>query len=82
MKKIDSPIEHKYKRSKSIFNNRTEWLDSKHAAEYLCISVENLRVKISRGQISVDGKIGNSLRFKRRELDKLLETSLTRGEFQ
>jgi len=54
------------------------WLNTREAAEYLRISENNLRVKVSRGEIQVDGRLGRSLRFKREELDRLLESSLTR----
>ena len=50
------------------------WLNSREAAEYLRISENNLRVKVSRGEVPVHGRLGRSLRFRRDELDKLLET--------
>ena len=56
-----------------IFKNLI-WMNSKEAAEYLRISVANLRVKVSRGEIPVSGRLGHRLRFKRDDLDKLLET--------
>ena len=58
---------------KMFFDNLI-WLNSKEASEYLRISENNLRVKVSRGEIPVDGRLGRSLRFRRDELDKLLET--------
>ncbi len=64
-----------------IFNSQKEWLDSKQAAEYLCISEENLRVKVSRGQIPVDGKLGRNLRFRREKLDQLLVSQI-KGDHQ
>ena len=57
-----------------LFFNNLIWLNSKEAAEYLRISENNLRVKVSRGEIPVHGRLGRSLRFRRDELDKLLET--------
>lgn len=68
------------KKSK-FFENEIVWLDSKQAAEYLCITVENLRTKVSRGEVPVDGRLGRSLRFRREKLDQLLEESL-KGDFQ
>jgi excisionase family DNA binding protein len=67
----------------SIENPNTDqrcktWLNSKEAADYLSISVENLRVKVSRGEVPVNGKLGRTLRFRREELDRLLISSLTR----
>lgn len=64
-----------------FFENEIVWLDSKQAAEYLSISVENLRTKVSRGEIPVDGRLGRSLRFRREKLDQLLEAPL-KGDFQ
>lgn len=69
-----------YTEMKLLFNNQI-WMNSKEAAEYLRISVENLRVKVSRGEIPVHGRLGRSLRFRREELDKMLESSIT-GDFQ
>ena len=66
--------ENKEYSNKLIFNNRIVWLDSKEAAEYLRISVNNLRVKVSRGEIPIHGKLGRTWRFRREELDRLLET--------
>jgi len=45
-------------KSESFFENQNKWLNSKEAAEYLRISVANLRVKVSRGEIQVNGKLG------------------------
>lgn len=67
------------KKQHTFFNNEIIWLDSKQAADYLCISVANLRTKVSRGEIPVHGRLGRSLRFRRDKLDELLETSL-KGE--
>lgn len=61
-----------------FFNKTIVWFDSKEAAEYLRISVENLRVKVSRGEIPVHGRLGRSLRFRREELDKLLKNSTSK----
>lgn len=71
------PLDNK---SKQIFDNRI-WLNSKEAADYLRISVGNLRVKVHRGEIQVHGRLGKTWRFRREELDKLLETSI-KGDFQ
>lgn len=60
-------------------NKRSVWLNTKEAAEYLRISEENLRTKVSRGEIKVDGKLGRTWRFKREELDRLLMSSVTRS---
>ena len=66
----------------SLFNNKIEWLTSKEAAEYLRISGNNLRTKISRGEITVDGRLGRTLRFRRDSLDKLLCNSINYGVIQ
>lgn len=60
----------------NIFNNQINWMNSKEAAEYLRISENNLRVKVSRGEVPVSGKLGRTLRFRREELDKLLEAPI------
>ncbi len=60
--------------SYKLFENLI-WLNSNEAAEYLRISPENLRVMIYRGYIK-PYKLRNRNRFKRSELDKLLETSI------
>lgn len=64
-----------------LFDNRiSEWMTTKEAAVYLRITEGNLRTKVSRGQIQVHGRLGNSWRFKKDELDKLLNNP-NRGEF-
>jgi excisionase family DNA binding protein len=57
---------------KQFFNNRIEWMTTKEAANHLKISENNLRVKVSRGQIQVHGRLGKCWRFRRDKLDKLL----------
>lgn len=49
-----------------------EWMNTKEAAEYLRISENCLRVKISKGQIQAHGRLGKSLRFKKSKLEQLL----------
>lgn len=78
--RVNSSKETVYKSEKLLFHNQIMWLSTKEAARYLSISVSNLRAKISRGQISVDGRLGRTLRFRRDKLDQLLESSLNRGE--
>ena len=53
-----------------------DWLTTKEAAQYLRISENNLRVKVHRGEIQISGKLGSRLRFRKSELDKLLEGSV------
>ena len=60
--------------SATLFENLI-WLNSREASEYLRISPENLRVMIYRGYIK-PYKLRNRNRFKRSELDKLLESSI------
>lgn len=85
---MSSKNKHKFinKEHRSIYlsesDNRITWLDSKEAAEYLRISVGSLRAKISRGQIKPQGRVGRTLRFRREELDRLMEASLFNGGFQ
>lgn len=79
---VNKQEEPAYINDKRLFNIQIVWLDSKEAAEYLRISVENLRVKVSRGEIPVNGRLGRTWRFKREELDKLLEVSAYKGASQ
>ncbi len=51
------------------------WLNSKEAAEYLRVSCGALRLLVYRGVIK-PYKLGRSSRFKRSELDRLLESSI------
>ncbi len=60
--------------SKQIFENLT-WLTSNEAAEYLRLpSVGALRVLVCKRRLPFH-KLGRSLRFKRAELDRLLDAS-------
>lgn len=58
-----------------IFDNLI-WLNSSEAAEYLRISVGNLHAKVHRGQLK-QRYLNGKLRFKRSELDDLLESSIS-----
>ncbi len=51
------------------------WMTTKEAAVYLRLSESALRTLIHRYPRIPRYKLGNSLRFKREELDKLLESS-------
>ena len=64
----------------NIFDNKIEWLTTKEAAGYLRISPANLRVRVNRGEIPVDGRLGRLLRFRRERLDELLK-SQTKGNY-
>ncbi len=57
-----------------FFKNRIEWLTTTEAAEYLRISENNLRVKVSRGEIEVHGRLGSRWRFRRDKLEELLNS--------
>ena len=66
--------------SRKFFENLT-WLTSSEAAEYLRLpSVGALRVLVCKRRLPFH-KLGRSLRFKRAELDRLLEVSKQIGEF-
>lgn len=60
--------------SNLLFNNRIEWMTTKEAANHLKISENNLRAKVSRGQIQVHGRLGKCWRFRRDKLDELLNS--------
>lgn len=57
----------------SIFNN-LKWMTTSEAAEYLRVTPNNLRVMIYRGFLK-SYKFNNRHRFKREELDRLIESS-------
>jgi excisionase family DNA binding protein len=61
----------------SLFENLT-WMNTQEAANYLRITVNSLRIKVSRGEVK-PCHLGKSLRFKRTELDKLMEASKQRS---
>ena len=66
--------------SKKFFENLT-WLTSNEAADYLRLpSVGALRVLVCKRRIPFH-KLGRSLRFKRVELDRLLDASKHLGGF-
>lgn len=51
------------------------WLNSNEAAQYLRVSPEALRVLVYRGVVK-PYKLGRRNRFKREDLDKLIESSI------
>ena len=57
-----------------FFENQI-WLTSDEASEYLRVSNGALRLMVYRGLI-IPYKLGRRSRFKREELDKLLESSI------
>ena len=61
-----------------LFDNLI-WLDVKEASTYLRLSAESLRSKVHRGQIKAY-KLGHLLRFKKSDLDDLLESHSTEGD--
>lgn len=64
---------------KALFDNLI-WLNTKEAAEFLRISPNSLRIMVCRGEIP-SYRLGKRLRFKKSELDKLLESSKIEGGF-
>lgn len=64
---------------KVLFDNLI-WLNTKEAAELLRVSPNSLRIMVCRGEIP-SYKLGKRLRFKKSELDELLESSKTEGGF-
>lgn len=66
--------------SNNTFFDNLIWLTADEAAEYLRISVENLRTKVHRGQVK-SRTLNGRLRFKKSELDFLLDSSL-KGELK
>lgn len=75
---VDSPPSRRKRDSKKLFENLT-WLTSTEAAEYLRLaSVDVLRALVYQRKIPFH-KLGRSLRFKKGELDRLLEASRNGG---
>ncbi|MCB9027453.1 MAG: helix-turn-helix domain-containing protein [Bdellovibrionaceae bacterium] len=58
--------------SSQIFENTKAWLNTKEAAEYLGLTPNALRIKVSRGAIRAF-KLGNRLRFKIKDLRSVLK---------
>ena len=58
-----------------LFDNLKTWMTTKQAAEYLCISTQALRNRVCRGEIHSYTFGKRSLRFKKSELDELIEAS-------
>ena len=58
----------------TLFENLI-WLDSKETAEYLRTTPGNIRVMVCRGILKAY-KLNNRNRFRKNELDALLESSL------
>jgi excisionase family DNA binding protein len=56
------------------FFDRLKWITTKEAAEYLRLSVGQIRNMVWRGQLS-SYKLNNRLRFLRSDLDKILISS-------
>jgi excisionase family DNA binding protein len=77
-KEEKSLLDKKTKYSQKFFENLT-WLTSNEAADYLRLpSVGALRVLVCKRRVPFH-KLGRSLRFKRAELDRLLEASRSGG---
>ena len=73
-----SSLEKRAKYSQKFFENLT-WLTSNEAADYLRLpSVGALRVLVCKRRVPFH-KLGRSLRFKRAELDRMLEASRSGG---
>ena len=65
----------------TLCNNRIDgerWLTTIEAADYLRVTPANLRVMIYRGVLT-PYKLNNRNRFKRSELDDLIESSVNKG---
>jgi excisionase family DNA binding protein len=81
MKNLQTPfskINNQDKNHPSQLFENLIWLNSAEAALYLRVTTANLRVMVCRGHLK-PYKLLNRLRFKRSELDALLESSLKKG---
>lgn len=59
----------------AIFNNKI-WMNSEEASEYLRTTIGSLRNMVYRGKLPAK-KLGNRLRFKRIDLDRLIDNSFS-----
>lgn len=59
-----------------IFNN-IKWMNSEEASAYLSTSLGSIRNMVYRGQLPAK-KLGNRLRFKKIDLDRLLDSFPTK----
>ena len=79
MKEQISSNEEKQSTTNLLLFKNTEWMNKEEAASYLRLTPTALQMRITRGQIEAY-KLGNSIRLKRSELDKLLEASIANKE--
>ncbi len=79
MNKLESMDSFEYNAHTKLFFKNLIWMTSKEAAEYLRVSPNNLRVMVYRGVLK-PYKLNNRNRFKRDELDKLIESSIRKGD--
>ena len=63
-------------KEKLLFNNL--WMNSKEASAYLSTSVGSIRNMVYRGQLPAK-KLGNRLKFRRADLDRILANSCAKG---
>jgi len=66
-------------KKETLFDNLI-WLTTNEAAEYLRTTPNNVRVMICRGRLK-PYKLGNRNRFKRSELDDLIESSKKKDSY-
>ena len=62
----------------NVFLDNLKWLSTKEAAEYLRVSIGSMKNLVYRGVIR-PRKLGRLNRFKRVDLDRLLEASFQGG---
>jgi excisionase family DNA binding protein len=62
----------------NVFFNNLIWLNTNEAAEYLRVSPGHLRVLVCRGAIKAYKFTKRRNRFKRIELDRMIESSFKR----
>lgn len=64
--------------SSNLFFDNLIWLSTEEAAEYLRVSIGSIKNLVYRGVLK-PRKLGRLNRFKREEIDRLLETSCNLG---
>jgi len=64
--------------NEKLFFKNLIWMNSEEASAYLSTSVGSIRNMVYRGQLPAK-KLGNRLKFRRADLDRLLSNSFANG---
>lgn len=72
MSSINKPIAEN--QNSALFFEKLKWITTKEAAEYLRLSVGQIRNMVWRGQFT-SYRLNNRLRFLKSDLDKIMKSS-------